>query len=429
MDSISRREQYIKELEERGDLPEGFITGSVAFPFSPQEKESGTSFMMNLSAIVLDRPTPVFTGFFTRNLSVGAPVIIGREIVRKELASGVIVNNKIANVCAPGGVENAFEVAGAFKHAYGIEEGEIFPSSTGIIGWKLPVEEMKEGAAHLAKKMLEAPSQSLLPVARGIMTTDTFPKIRSARCGSGTIVATAKGAGMIEPNLATMLVFILTDITISRLELHDTAAEIIDRTFNRISVDSDQSTSDMVLLFSSCRKRQVPRHEFIQALEEVCGPLAEDVVRNGEGTAHVVRVRVEGAGTDFLAVGYGKAVINSLLVKTAIFGNDPNVGRIIMALGDFAGSGDPSFDLQTVEIDLGGYPVFRNGAFRLDEEKERVLSDYLKDCALDYETTGYPQHDRKVEITVRLGRGAGEAEVLGSDLSYGYVGVNADYRT
>jgi glutamate N-acetyltransferase/amino-acid N-acetyltransferase len=261
------------------------------------------------------------------------------------------------------------------------------------------------------------------------MTTDAYPKLRSVDLGSGRIVAIAKGAGMIEPNMATMLVFIFTDIDLPREDLRAALHQAVDLSFNRISVDGDQSTSDMAIIVSSRMAGSVPLGDFQQALNSVCQPLADDIVRNGEGTAHVMNVRIKGAQTDADACGFGKAVINSPLVKTAVYGNDPNVGRILMALGDYAGNHDVPISPEKTTVTICGHPVYHHGAFDLSPEKESAVSMALQSAMLQTAELGYPSHDKSVTIDIDVGIGSGQSEVLGSDLSYEYVRENADYRT
>ena len=214
-----------------------------------------------------------------------------------------------------------------------------------------------------------------------------------------------------------------------RERLDHCLAQCVDKTFNRISVDSDQSTSDMALLLSSAAKPEVGEGEFRAALEKVCARLAEDVVRNGEGVGHVIRGDVAGALDEKLAVAAGKAVVNSPLVKTAVFGNDPNVGRIVSALGDWADQAHFALDLKILGVSIGGVEIFAEGCFRLDTAKEARLNEYLKECALDPTARGFPAHDRQVVLEIDLGAGNERAVVLGADLSYQYVKENADYRS
>jgi len=242
-------------------------------------------------------------------------------------------------------------------------------------------------------------------------------------------VGIAKGAGMIEPNCATMLVYLLTDVSADRGLFRDSLRDACSVSFNRISIDGDQSTSDTVLGFSSCLKPAVPEADLRGAIASVCGALAEDIVRNGEGTHHVIRVDVDGAESEEEGVGVARRVVNSPLVKTAVFGNDPNVGRLIMAIGDWFGGRGIPLDPDRVAISIGGREVYREGGFVIDKPLEDTLSAYLKDRFIDPGTDRFPRHDKTVDIRVSLGRGRADAWVLGSDLSYDYVKENADYRS
>lgn len=437
MEEFTDAASYVEACKNRSELPKGFLASSVPLSFYPKEKKTGKPLVMNVSSVLLSRPTPVFAGVFTKNKSPGAPVSIGREMLHAETARGVLINNKIANVCAPGGKNAALRVVKTFAQALGCcsdgnrEKEVIFPSSTGVIGWELPVEAMEAGVKDLAAVMCSKSKEklgSMYSVAEGIMTTDAFAKVRSAECCGGRIVAAAKGAGMIEPNMGTLLVFIVTDLTISREYCREVLPRVMEKSFNCISIDGDQSTSDTALMFSSCRVEDADEAEFETQLTSVCMKLAEDTVRNGEGTSHVIRVTVQGAESAESAKGFGKAIINSPLVKTAVFGNDPNVGRIIMALGDFAGNNGFPFHSEVTKISIGEIPVFRDGVFLLNDEKEAMLNSYFQRCALG-EAKNYPPHERTVDITVDLNCGTGGGMVFGSDLSYEYVRENADYRT
>jgi glutamate N-acetyltransferase/amino-acid N-acetyltransferase len=185
----------------------------------------------------------------------------------------------------------------------------------------------------------------------------------------------------------------------------------------------------MLICVSSGVHRAVEPMEFQKGLEQVCGKLAEDIVRNGEGTGHVIRVTVEGAADAGQAKQVGKGVINSPLVKTAVFGNDPNVGRILMAVGDCTGRRGIPISPGKTEISIGNQVVFKAGRFLLDQKKEETVTDYLKQCSLKPEGKRFPEHERTVDIRIDLASGTGQATVLGSDLSYEYIRENADYRT
>ena len=320
---FNNENEYLSYLEEKAVLPEGFHAGSISFSFQPAERVSAKEQTMRLTALLLDDPTASFGAVFTKNAFPGHPVALAKELLDNEVCSGVVINNKISNVACPGGKEDSEEIIEAAKDVFRCG-GFLFPSSTGIIGWRLPVKDIIENLSPL-KASLQ--SRSILSAACGIMTTDRFPKVRSVNLGEGRIVGICKGAGMIEPNLATMLVFIVTDIRISRDDIREMLPAVCSTTFNRISVDGDQSTSDSVFLFSSNKKPPVKREVFQSALTELCRDLSEDLVRNGEGTAHVIEVAVSGAEDESMAAGIGKSLVNSPLTKAAIYGNDPNVGR------------------------------------------------------------------------------------------------------
>jgi len=426
MEQFSGERDYLEVLTRRAVLPRGFRVSVTRISFTPKERPTEEPYAMNLALLLSDNPTDSFAGVFTRNQFPGAPVILGRERMAGEKLQGIIVNNKIANVCSQTGVEDARTLTDRAAALTGSEGSHWLSVSTGIIGWSLPVAEMSAALEPLVDGLH---SGDALDVARAIMTTDSFPKVRSRSVGEGRVLGIAKGAGMIEPNMATMLVFLLTDIDVDREDAQRILQDAAEHSFNRISVDSDQSTSDMAVLLSSRHVQAPSLDQFAAAVNDVCRELASDIVRNGEGTSHVMRVAVSGLPDERTAVGAGKAIVNSPLVKTAIFGNDPNVGRLVSALGDFTGNNNVKIDRSRVAVYLGNESVFRDGAFHLDKEKEVRLSEYLKMTAMNPRLHGYPQHDRFVDIKIDCGTGSGSALVLGSDLSHEYVRENADYRT
>ena len=426
VESFSSESDYQKELAARSVLPDGFKCATASLEFFPRERSVPKPLPMNLALILLDRPSRDFAAVFTRNRFPGAPVLLGRRRLSGDFIQGVLINNKISNVCASGGEKDAEELLAALGFQLGISAESFFAASTGIIGWGLPRREMEDALPRLIAGLDRS---SILPLARAIMTTDAFPKVRRASVGQGTIVGTAKGAGMIEPNMATMLCFVCTDLAMPREMLREDLMWCVERSLNRISVDSDQSTSDTAILLSSGLRPAVAREEFRRGLLEVLSGLAFDIMRNAEGVGHVIRVRVTGVNSESTAVSVARAIVNSPLVKTAIFGNDPNVGRIISAIGDYMGNAGESFDAASLRIRLGGMDIFAAGAFQLDSAKEERLSAYLKDRALDTRRPPWPQHDKTVDIEIILGISPMSAEVLGSDLSYDYVRENADYRS
>lgn len=424
MNEFATKEKYFQTLMDRAALPGGFRTAVYPMEFYPLERDIKEPMKMDLTLIELEEPTELFAGVFTSNAFPGYPVEIGRELLSETKISGVLINNRISNVRCEEGRETALKITGELATLRG-RAHPYFPSSTGIIGWKLPEKEIINNLQPLAGNLSK---NNLFSAAQSIMTTDAFPKIRSIELGEGRICAIAKGAGMIEPNMATMLVFILTDIKIDRSELREMFSHVIDKTFNRISIDSDQSTSDTALLFSS-GLQECPSHDaFEEALFSVCRSLSEDIVRNGEGTSHLIRVTISEAETEEEAKSLGKALVNSPLTKTAIFGNDPNVGRILQAMGDYLGRNSVYINPEKIEISIGDQIVYIGGVFTLDGEKEKKLSQYMKDCSF-VNSGGFPPHERSVDLNIKLGRGLYQSQVLGSDLTYDYVRENADYRT
>lgn len=421
-------------LQTQAALPAGFRVGTTRFDFTPREAPKPAK--MTLTLIALDRPTPDFAAVFTKNAFPGAPVIVGRERLKEPQLGAVIVNNKISNVCAPGGVEASEQVCAAVAKQLGLAPRQVLPSSTGVIGWTLPVEAMVGAVPQAATSLT---SDSVLPAAEGIVTTDLYPKIRRATVGAGSIVGIAKGAGMIEPNMATMLVYLLTDVAVPREQLRAMLTRAVDESFNRISVDSDTSTSDTVVLLSSGQVAGANLGEFEQALHQVCRDLAEDVVRNGEGVRHVIRVAVKNAATPALARALGKAIVNAPLFKCAVAGNDPNVGRLVQAIGKYVGAHAPDTDLSKLRATIGGIEIFARGVFQLNPEKELALVAHLRQAELYASAEPvkgvftppihFPPHERCVEIEVDLGTGSAAATVTGSDLTHEYVSENADYRS
>lgn len=422
-------------LQSQAKLPAGFRVGTASFAFTPVEVPKPAK--MTITLIALDRPSDRFAACFTRNAFPGAPVIIGRKRLEGAALGAILVNNKVSNVCAPDGVATSERLCAEIAARLGMDAGQILPSSTGVIGWQLPVDTM---VANLDAAVESLQDQSILPAAQGIVTTDLYPKIRRVDLpGGASIVGIAKGAGMIEPNLATMLVYVLTDADLSRACLRKTLSAVVDRTFNRMSIDSDTSTSDTVALVSSART-PCGEAEFAAGLQQVCADLTEDIVRNGEGVHHVIRCTVAGAPKEALARSIGKSVINSPLFQCAVCGNDPNVGRLVAAIGKHVGVVSPDLDLSRTHISVGGIEVFADGAFRLDPAKEQALVAHLKAAEL-YQTRDpsesgayrvpidFPPHERCVDIRIDLGQGKAESTVFGADRTHEYISENADYRS
>ncbi|MFT3925354.1 MAG: bifunctional ornithine acetyltransferase/N-acetylglutamate synthase [Myxococcales bacterium] len=433
--SFDSQAAHLTWLESQAALPRGFRVGTARFAFTPMEVPKPAK--MTVTLIALDQPTDSFAAMFTKNAFPGAPVIVGRQRLQEPRLGAIVINNKISNVCAPGGVEAAERVSGEAARALGLSAREVLPSSTGVIGWQLPVDALCQ---HVPEAVQALQPKSILPAAHGICTTDLYPKIRSVNVGAGRIVGIAKGAGMIEPNLATMLVYILTDLDITREDLRAALHTAVDNSFNCMSIDSDTSTSDTVVALTS---RQIPCADlkpFREGLAQLCRDLTEDVVRNGEGVHHVMRVHVTGAPTQALARAIGKSVVNSPLFQCAVAGNDPNVGRLVCAIGKYVGAVDSTLDLSRTRLTMGGIELMKNGIFALSPDKEQALVAHLKAAELYASVppadgltfrppVSYPPHERSVEITVELGLGDQAAIVLGADRTHEYISENADYRS
>lgn len=435
------QKSYLEDLQSRSTLPAGFSVGAARFSFTPFEVEK--TLPMNLTIIMADKPSDSFAAMFTSNKFPGGPIIVGRERMKSSpMLQAIVINNKISNVCPGGsrdfGATDSDQVCQAVADQLGLPSKTlVLPSSTGIIGWKLPVAAIK-GAVPVAAAAMQ--SKSIYPAALGITTTDRYPKVRSeaSKSKKWSIVGIAKGAGMIEPNMATMLSYILTDLDLPRAVLSRCLRNAVGKSFNTITVDGDQSTSDTVVVMSSkcvASNGAADEAEFELALSRLCRGLAEDIVRNGEGTQHVVKVSVTGAPTDLMARDLGRFVINSNLVKCAIAGCDPNVGRIVGAIGSFLGNVENGSKLtEGLSVTLGGVDIFKDGAFQLDPAKEKLLSDYMFDTQLfpasvPEHDRNYPTHMKNVDIEIKLASGSGSCEVIGSDLTKEYVEVNADYRS
>ena len=272
-----------------------------------------------------------------------------------------------------------------------------------------------------------------MSAATAIMTTDRWPKLRSKTLSNGArIVGIAKGAGMIEPNMATMLSYIMTDATIPKASMQKMLTKCADQSYNSMSVDGDESTSDTVVMVGSNKVDGTDEAEFEAALMEICTGLASDIVRNGEGTGHVMRVQISNfPGTPLQARRLGRHIVNSPLFKCAVSGNDPNTGRLAAAIGSFMGKYNEAGSVDKMTLTLGGCVIFDNGKFVLEGDAvEKELSQHMENAQYD-EHSDYPPHQRFVEIGVDFGKGTGDASaiVLGSDLTNEYIAVNADYRS
>jgi glutamate N-acetyltransferase / amino-acid N-acetyltransferase len=346
---------------------------------------------------------------FTRSRFPGAPVIVGRAHISDGFAQAIVVNSKNANVATgQRGIDDAVEICRLVANELGIDARDVLPFSTGVIGRPLPMDKIRAGLQGIRGALHP---NNLELAARAIMTTDAYPKYTSRQVGSAVIAGIAKGAGMIEPNMATMLAYVLTDAELPPQALHPMLRRAVDRSFNAISVDTDTSTSDTVVLMANGLAGPVHRRAFEQVLIEVCEYLAREIARNGEGATKLLTVQVNGARHTRQAKHVAKAVVNSPLVKTAVYGCDPNWGRVAMAVGKCMDERD--IEPHRVTIRFGSSTVFQLGS----------------PVACDLEVLRHYLGQAEVEIGVDLGIGSASARVWGCDLTEGYIKENAYYTT
>jgi glutamate N-acetyltransferase / amino-acid N-acetyltransferase len=359
-------------------------------------------------------------GLLTRSRVPGHPVAWCRAILPRGRARALVVNAGNANVLVGAAGDAAVRAEAETAAALlGCDPEDVFVASTGVIGEPLPVDKITAALPGLCEA-LTAPDWR--EAAEAIRTTDTFAKGASARARIGDaeviVAGIAKGSGMIQPDMATMLAFLFTDAALPPAVLQPLLEAACDRSFHAITVDSDTSTSDTLLLFATGQARHAPPRgaddplleSFRTALGQVARELALQVVRDGEGASKLIAITVRGATDDASARRIGLAIASSPLVKTAIAGEDANWGRIAMAVGK---AGEP-VELARLAISFGGHAVARDGA-RVPELDEAPVAAHLK--------------GRKVEIAVGVGGGSGAATVWTCDLTHGYVSINASYRS
>ncbi|MES2523652.1 MAG: bifunctional glutamate N-acetyltransferase/amino-acid acetyltransferase ArgJ [Gemmatimonadota bacterium] len=342
---------------------------------------------------------------FTRNHFPGAPIILGRETMRGGVLRGIIANSKVSNV-ATGlpGVENARRMAQAAATELGTSPDRMLVSSTGVIGVPLPIDKIVNGVVGMSADLQDDPKVG----AEGIMTTDSHPKAISACVGGATITWVAKGSGMIEPNMATMLAYIFTDAEFTPDELDVMLREAVGASFNRLSVDTDTSTSDTCVLLANGLAGRVEPNEFLETLRAGCIRMTEILARDGEGATRLIHVTVRGALNAAEAHVVAKSVVNSPLVKTMVHGADPNVGRLLMAVGKCF---DCTIHPASTDAWINGFQVVGGG--------ERLSFD----DAIVRETLAR----ERVQLEISLGVGQGDADAYGCDLTKGYVEENAAY--
>ena len=384
------------QFHERPVFPRGFRCASRNVGLKPAARD------LTLFASTVEAQA---AAVFTRNHFPGAPIMLGRETLRAGRLQAVVANSKVSNVATGAeGVARARRMAAAAAAELGIAADRVLVSSTGVIGVPLPIEKIERGIVGMANDLQEDP----LVGAEGIMTTDTHPKALSASVGDAVITWVAKGSGMIEPTMATMLAYIFTDAALEAPVLDALLREAVGASFNRLSVDTDTSTSDTCAILANGLAGPVEVAAFRAALVAGCTRMTELLARDGEGAEHLLRVTVRGAASDAEAHVVAKSIVNSPLVKTMVHGADPNVGRLLMAVGKcFACTIRPS----STDAWINGVQVVAGG--------ERLpFDDAVVRATLAAEV---------VEIAVALGVGDGEARAWGCDLTKGYVDENAAY--
>lgn len=380
-------------------FPRGFHCASRNVGLKPAARDL-TLFVSDVDAAA--------AAVFTRNHFPGAPVILGRETIGAGTGGtlrAIIANSKVSNVATgASGVENARRMARAAAQEIGTTANRVLVSSTGVIGVPLPIEKIEAGVVGMAGDLQDDPMIG----AEGIMTTDTHPKALSASVGNATVTWVAKGSGMIEPNMATMLSYIFTDAAIDAPTLDRLLRAAVKPTFNMLSVDTDTSTSDTCAILANGLAGAVDEAEFLAVLTAGCTRMTEILARDGEGAEHLLRVTVRGALDEAEAYTVAKSVLNSPLVKTMVHGADPNVGRLLMAVGKcFSCTIRPS----TTDAWINGYQVVGKG--------ERLAFD----DAVVRETLSR----EVVDLEIALGVGDASARAFGCDLTKGYVEENAAY--
>jgi len=408
--------EWFETVEEKIALPLGFKVSGIHCGIKKSKKDLG---------MIYSEKKANAAAVFTTNKVKAAPVLLSMEhIVNKEIQA-VIVNSGNANACTgEKGYSDAMNMAKKTASVLGLNKEDVFVASTGVIGVPLPLDKILKGIENLVINLNNEDENNVLNLAQSIMTTDTFPKIYSKDLYIDgkkiTLTGVAKGSGMIHPNMATMLSFIMTDANISKSALNTALKSSVDKTFNMISVDGDTSTNDTFLILANKEannkeiKEGTVGFDFFQsALDEVSLYLAQMIAKDGEGATKFLEIRVINAKTEKDAKLMARTIAKSNLVKTAIFGEDANWGRILAAAGYSGANFDPKKVDVWFQSSLGQIQTCENGSFKeFSEEKAKLI---LK--------------ERTIRIIVDLKDGEEKADSWGCDLSYEYVKINGGYRT
>lgn len=398
-------------MENQDFQVDGFLFGAVKSGIRGKDR-------LDLALIYCTVPAAAAAVFTTSQVKA-APVLLGIERIKGGRVQAILVNSGIANACTGAeGMDKARTASAFAAQALGIDEDLIQVSSTGVIGQQLDL----ACFSHVGRLASVLGADRAMDVAQAIMTTDTVPKTAVRRVTIGgkqvTVAGMAKGAGMIMPNMATMLSYLMTDAAVAPALMQQVLSRSVDQSFNRITVDGDTSTNDTVLFLASGKAGNVILSDsatgdailFQQAVDEVTRDLALQIVADGEGATKLVTIKVEGARSDSEAELAARTVANSPLVKTAFFGQDANWGRIIAALGR-AGI---VFDQNKVDIAFDDARIVGNGLW-LGAEAEQAATKVLK--------------QKKFTVLITLQEGSGSSAILTCDLSIDYIKINADYRS
>lgn len=378
--------------------PQGFRSATVNLGL----KDVGDDF-----TVVVSEVPARSAAVFTRSRFSGPSVVLSRDAAPLQRSRGMVVLSRNANVATgSAGAEHAAEVRRRVADIVGIAPEELVIGSTGVIGRPYPMESIRAGLSSLTWPF---PPADYDAAAKAIMTTDTRPKRMTVRCGDAVLTGIAKGVGMIEPNMATLLTFFFTDADIAADRLDAIFRRVMDKTFNALSIDTDTSTSDTAAIFANGLAGPVDLKEFEQGLHECALHLVRDIASDGEGASTLIEVRVTGARDDAQAKRVGKSIVNSPLVKAAVHGADPNWGRIAMAIGKLD---ETDIDPVRTRISFAGFPMYPESP---SDELLEQAAQYLK--------------SDEVIVKVDLGIADGAFTVYGCDLTEGYVKINADYTT
>ena len=377
------------------------------------------NFKDDLVLIKFNSPSKIF-GVFTKSKTPGAPIVWNKSIIKNGKVSALIINSGNANVFnGKKGEEALKKIISALSLKLSVSEKEIFMASTGVIGEPLDYKKIIGKIPQLIKNLSNTP-ESWLKAANAIRTTDTFPKLYSEKIKYDKkenfyINGIAKGSGMIAPNMATMLSFIVSNIPLEKDDTKTKFEDIVEQTFNSITVDSDTSTSDMVLLiFVENKKRKSlspqKKKKFFDKLTTLMANLAHQIVKDGEGASKFIKISVDGAQNYKDAKNLGMSIANSPLFKTAMAGSDSNWGRIIMALGKTG----VALNNSKISIKFGRFFILKFGQNLLLKNVKKI-NNYLK--------------RKEIEISVIVGNGSGSSSVWTCDLTKNYISINTDYRS